>query len=99
MFSKPTCRWLARTRITRMLCVLLVMSVVSVAVHADDRESLLARSPREVAQQLAAVYGHKLDQVAYIPALPLIAKLRLSELTEDDSYRVEVTRVVAPFLS
>src|SRR5262249_9169878 len=46
----------------------------------SDRERL-ARSPRQVAEQLVAVYGHRLDQVAYIPALPLIAKLRLAEAT------------------
>jgi rhamnogalacturonyl hydrolase YesR len=64
-----------------------------IAVHGQER------SPREVAQQLAAVYGHKLDQVAYIPALPLVAKLRLSELTGDGAYRAEVEKIVAPFLS
>ncbi|HKB36013.1 MAG TPA: glycoside hydrolase family 88 protein, partial [Gemmataceae bacterium] len=34
-----------------------------------------------MAEQLAAVHGKKLDQVAYIPALPLIARLRLSGAT------------------
>ena len=57
-----------------------------------------ARSPRQVAEQLAAVYGKKLDQVAYIPALPLVAKLRLSELTGEPKYREEVDKIVAPFL-
>lgn len=59
----------------------------------------VARSPRQVAEQLAAVYGKKLDQVAYIPALPLVAKLRLSELTGDAKYAEEVNKIVAPFLS
>jgi rhamnogalacturonyl hydrolase YesR len=58
----------------------------------------LARSPRQVAEQLAAVYGKKLDQVAYIPALPLIAKLRLSESTGEPKYAKEVDQIVAPFL-
>lgn len=58
----------------------------------------LARSPRQVAEQLAAVYGKKLDQVAYIPALPLIAKLRLSEATGEAKYAEEVEKIVAPFL-
>jgi unsaturated rhamnogalacturonyl hydrolase len=62
-----------------------------------DREKL-ARSPRQVAEQLASVYGKKLDQVAYIPALPLIAKLRLSEATREPKYAEEVDRIVAPFL-
>src|SRR5438045_2764107 len=47
----------------------------------EGQAERLARSPRQVAEQLAIVYGKKLDQVAYIPALPLIAKLRLSETT------------------
>src|SRR6187401_1800441 len=68
------------------------------SLQADDRDALLARTPRQVAEQLAAVYGHKLDQVAYIPALPLVAKLRLSELTGDAKYAKEVELIVAPFL-
>ena len=54
---------------------------------ADEKADRIARSPQQVAEQLAAVYGQKLDQVAYIPALPLVAKLRLSELTGDAKYR------------
>lgn len=56
-----------------------------------------ARAPREVAEQLANVYGHKLDQVAYIPALPLVAKLRLTEITGDEKYAAEVRTIVEPF--
>ncbi len=59
----------------------------------------MTRSPRVVAQQLAAVYGKKLDQVAYIPALPLVAKLRLSELTQEPKYAAEVQMIVAPYLN
>src|SRR5688572_20918395 len=65
--------------------------------QSSDKEKL-ARSPRQVAEQLAAVYGNKLDQVAYIPALPLVAKLRLSTLTADPKYAEQVHKIVAPFL-
>ena len=58
----------------------------------------LTRTPRQVAEQLAAVYGNRLEQVAYIPALPLVAKLRLSELTGDMKYAEKVNTLVAPFL-
>jgi rhamnogalacturonyl hydrolase YesR len=58
----------------------------------------LARSPRQVAEQLAAVYGNRLEQVAYIPAMPLVAKLRLSELTGETKYADTVNTLVAPFL-
>jgi hypothetical protein len=64
---------------------------------ADQKR--LARSPRQVAGQLAVVYGNKLDQVAYIPALPLVAKLRLSDATRNPKYAAEVEKIVAPFLS
>lgn len=56
------------------------------------------RSPRLVAEQLAAVYGKKLNQVAYIPALPLVAKLRLSDATGERKHADEVARIVSPFL-
>ncbi len=56
-----------------------------------------ARTPRELAEQLASVYGHKLDQVAYIPALPLVAKLRLTEITGDEKYAADVRMIVEPF--
>jgi rhamnogalacturonyl hydrolase YesR len=58
----------------------------------------LTRSPRQLAEQLAAVYGNRLEQVAYIPAMPLVAKLRLSELTGETKYADEVNTLVAPFL-
>jgi hypothetical protein len=64
----------------------------------EEIRERLARSPRQVAEQLAAVYGKKLDEVAYIPALPLIAKLHLSESTREPKYAKEVQQIVAPFL-
>jgi len=66
--------------------------------QAEEIRERLARSPRQVAEQLAAVYGKKLDQVAYIPALPLIAKLRLGESTREPKYAKEAQHIVAPFL-
>lgn len=66
---------------------------------ADEKADRLARTPQQVAEQLAKVYGHKLEQVAYIPALPLVAKVRLSGLTGDVSYAGEVAQIVEPFLT
>lgn len=82
-----------------LLIALVAACTTPLAVRADEQQARLARSPREVAQQLAAVYGHQLGQVAYIPALPLVAKLRLSDLTGDAAHRAAVHRIVAPFLS
>jgi unsaturated rhamnogalacturonyl hydrolase len=86
----------------------LLESVVAALVRSEKLEHSPARrelahrrdrSPREVAEQLARIYGHKLDQVAYIPALPLVAKLRLSDVTGNRAHRDEVERIVAPFLN
>ncbi len=76
-------------------CSLALVLGIAPGEEATER---LGRTPRQVAEQLAAVYGHKLDQVAYIPALPLVAKLRLSELTGEPKYAAEVDRLVAPYL-
>jgi rhamnogalacturonyl hydrolase YesR len=46
----------------------------------------LARTPRQVADQLAGTYGHSLDEAVYIPAVALIARLRLGAL--DDIERI-----------
>lgn len=81
----------------------LVASVVLILLGAlpgwtqEDR-ARLDRTPRQVAEQLAMSYGRKLDQVAYIPALPLVAKLRLSDLTGEPKYAESVSTLVAPYL-
>ncbi len=54
----------------------------------------VARSPRQVAEQLAAVYGKDLAQVAYIPALALVGRLRLG----DAKHAEDVQKILAPFL-
>lgn len=55
------------------------------------------RTPAVVAGQLAEVYGKQLNQVAYIPALPLIVKLQLTELTTKQHYADDVRRILAPY--
>lgn len=92
---------LASLRASVPLCeiLFLVVLMASPVARADDKADRLARSPQQVAEQLAKVYGHKLDQVAYIPALPLVAKVRLSELTGDASHADKVTKIIAPYLS
>src|SRR5262245_59414792 len=86
----------ASAPLREILC-LLVISLASSA-HAEDPDRL-NRPPRQVADGLAKVYGRKLDQGAHIPALPLVAKLRLSELTGEPSHRDEVAKIVAPFFA
>jgi unsaturated rhamnogalacturonyl hydrolase len=65
---------------------------------AKPEADRLTRKPLQLAEQLAAVYGNRFEQVAYIPALPLIAKLRLSDLTGDVKHAQRVNTLVAPFL-
>ncbi len=48
-------------------------------------ESRQARSPRDVALQMAKVYGKELDQVAYIPAFAVWGRLRLGELAHAEA--------------
>ncbi|MBW3540514.1 MAG: glycoside hydrolase family 88 protein [Planctomycetes bacterium] len=55
------------------------------------------RTPLETAGQLARRYGHNLDSVQYIPALALVGRLWLGELTGDASHRADVERIVAPY--
>ena len=57
----------------------------------------LSRSPLETARQLEVTYGHALDSAVYIPALALIGRLRLGDLS-GESRLADVERIVAPFL-
>ncbi len=57
----------------------------------------LDRSPLEIAKQLSRRYGHALDSVAYIPAVALIGRLRLGELTGNPRHLRDVVRIVDPY--
>ena len=59
----------------------------------------LHRSPLEVAEQLAVHYGHQLDNVVYIPAVALIGRVRLWELTKNPKHLSEVETIVAPYFA
>ncbi|MBI3470243.1 MAG: glycoside hydrolase family 88 protein [Candidatus Solibacter usitatus] len=50
----------------------------------------LARTPRQVAEQLALHYGHDLTEAVYIPAFALIGRLRLGAVED-------VERIVKPY--
>lgn len=64
-----------------------------------ERMQRLKRSPIEVAEQLAKRYGHSLKSVQYIPAVAVIGRIRLSELTNDPSHRQDAERIVEPYLT
>lgn len=57
----------------------------------------IARSPIEVAQELAKVYGGKLDRIMYIPSLAVIGRMRLGELTGDTDRLRDAEHLAAPF--
>jgi unsaturated rhamnogalacturonyl hydrolase len=75
------------------------------AIGPEDRSPLrqavqqrLERTPVEVAQQLSQHYGDHLQTVMYQPALALVARLRLGELTGDGSHQSHVEKIVAPYV-
>lgn len=66
----------------------------SVTVSAEHQEMSrrLARKPQEVAAQLAKVYGHELPEAVYIPAVALMARIRMGDVAD-------VERIVEPYLT
>lgn len=58
----------------------------------------LDRTPLQVAKQLSKVYGHDLSSAVYVPAVALIGRLRLAELTGEQQHRTDVEAIVAPYV-
>lgn len=68
--------------------------------RSPARSELLARvsrTPVDVASQLALAYGHALDTATYIPALALIGRLRLGDLTGESPLE-DIEQIAKPFL-
>jgi rhamnogalacturonyl hydrolase YesR len=63
----------------------------------QELERRVNRKAVEVAEELAQVYGHKLDPVVYIPALAIVGRMRLGELKGDDSALRDAERICAPY--
>ncbi|MFT7644227.1 MAG: unsaturated rhamnogalacturonyl hydrolase, partial [Pirellulaceae bacterium] len=55
------------------------------------------RSALQVATQLSQHYGKDLSQVVYIPAVALIARVRLAEITGEPEYLAQVKRAVKEY--
>lgn len=64
-----------------------------------ELQQRLDRTPIEVATQLSRHYGRSLDEVAYIPAMALIGRVRLGELAAEETHLADVRRMVAPYLA
>ena len=56
-----------------------------------EHDRRLARSPRDVAEELMKYYGRDFDPAVYIPAMALIARSRFGQ-------REDVVRILAPYL-
>lgn len=52
----------------------------------------LARTPRQVADQLARVYGHDFNQLTYLPGMALLAQMRMGNVSE-------VARMAEPYMA
>lgn len=86
-------------------CLLLVLLMLATSPpqadafegQAAEQIKRLKRSPTEVANQLSRRYGRALKQVQYIPAVAVIGRLRLGELTGDASHRADIDKLIAPF--
>src|SRR5262245_28954938 len=62
---------------------------------SDARKEILrrrSRTPRQLADELAQVYGHNLDQVTYIQSLALIARIGLGDAAD-------VVRIAEPYVN
>jgi len=84
--SIPVRRWANSGEITKA-------AVAGIAVSEAHRElqRRLARTPRQLAEELANHYGREFDQPLYIQALALIAQMRLGHLQE-------VQRLAEPYV-
>ena len=65
----------------------------------QELQARIARSPRDIAEQLSMTYGNQLKHVTYIPTLALVGRIRLGELGGNATHRQAVNRLVAPYLS
>jgi unsaturated rhamnogalacturonyl hydrolase len=59
----------------------------------------LNRTPLQVARELTNYYGHKLDDPAYIPAMAVVGRLRLGEITGDPSHLAAAEALTQPFVT
>lgn len=57
----------------------------------------VARSPVAVASELGEFYGRRMDPVVYIPALAVVGRVRLGELTSDATALADAEQIGAPY--
>lgn len=98
----PAMRLIAHDResIERLLKVVAEIKLPPSPARREIQKRL-ARSPEEIAQQLLAVYGKKLDSVQYIPALAVVGRLREERILHGDNSPIPplASSLVEPYLS
>jgi len=77
---------------------LLVEKPIDPSPARKELQSRVARDAVKVATQLSKFYGHDLKQIAYIPAMALVGRIRLGELTSNSSHLADVEKIVAAHL-
>ena len=87
-----------KPRLPPLLTALDDVQFKSVSPARKELQSRLDRTPLQVAQQLAKVYGQDLRSVTYIPALAAIAQARLAKLTEDEQRLATVHKLAVPYV-
>jgi unsaturated rhamnogalacturonyl hydrolase len=65
-----------RVGVTGALLTVVAPDVQPSQAHTELNRRM-ARSPKQVADELATIYGHDFDQLTYLPGMALIAQLRL----------------------
>lgn len=63
---------------------------LGVSPARQEMQRRLARTPAEVAAQLAVPYGHEFKEAVYIPAMALIGRLRMGAVAD-------IEKIVAPY--
>lgn len=74
--------------------VMLLFLLSAAAARADEP----ARAPAEAGRELLEVYGKRLDDLTYIPALAVHCRWRFGDLRGEQKYADEVRVLIAPFL-
>lgn len=65
----------------------------------EERKRREERSSQQVAEQLAAVYGHSLKSLSYIPSLGVVGRARFAQLTGDKATLAECQTLANELLS
>ncbi|HLQ78005.1 MAG TPA: glycoside hydrolase family 88 protein, partial [Terriglobia bacterium] len=65
-----------------------LLDSIPAAINASEAhleiQRRLARTPRQLADELAKVYGHDFDQLTYLPGMALIGQMKLGNVAEVD---------------